>query len=170
MLLTITTTYNPATDLGYLLHKNPAVCQSFELSFGQAHVFYPQATAEKCTAALLLDVDPVGLVRNRHLPAGTKGTLQQYVNDRPYAASSFLSVAIAQVCGSALAGRSRERPELAEQPLPLMAELTVAPCRGGEELLRRLYEPLGYTVDARRHSLDNRFPDWGESRYFTVRL
>src|SRR5438067_5113624 len=119
MLLTITTTRPPATDLGYLLHKHPARVQSVELPWGQAHVFYPEASAERCTAALLLDVDPVGLVRGRRGPPGEGGALEQYVNDRPYVASSFLSVAIAQVCGSALAGRSRERPELAETPLPL---------------------------------------------------
>src|SRR3954465_7219299 len=104
MLLTITSTNAPATDLGYLLHKNPARSQSFPLSFGQAHVFYPEASPERCTAALLLDVDPVGLVRNRRGPAGEGHALEQYVNDRPFVASSFLSVAIAQVYGSALAG------------------------------------------------------------------
>src|SRR6266513_2211936 len=119
MLLTITNTKPPATDLGYLLHKNPARCQSFELAFGNAHVFYPEVGADRCTAALLLDVDPVGLVRNRRGPSGEGGTLDQYVNDRPYVASSFLSVAIAQVYGSALAGRSKDRPELAEGELPL---------------------------------------------------
>ena len=70
--------------------------------------------------------------------------LEQYVNDRPYVASSFLSVAIAQVFGSALSGRSKDRPELAETPLPLEARLAVVPCRGGETFLRRLFEPLGY--------------------------
>ena len=119
MLLTITTTHTPATDLGYLLHKNPARPQSFELSFGRAHVFYPEADESRCTAALLLDVDPVGLVRNRRGPAGEGFALEQYVNDRPYVASSFLSVAIAQVFGSALSGHSRERPELANTPIPL---------------------------------------------------
>src|SRR3954452_17471121 len=136
MLLTITTTRQPATDLGYLLHKNPARPQSFPLSFGQAHVYYPEAAPERCTAALLLDVDPVGLVRNRRGPAGEAHALQQYVNDRPYVASSFLSVAIAQVYGSALAGRSKERPGLAGTPLPLEARLAVLPCRGGEGFLR----------------------------------
>lgn len=170
MLLTITTTHRPATDLGYLLHKNPAECQSFELSFGQAHLFYPEASDERCTAALLLDVDPVGLVRNRRTPRGDRGTLQQYVNDRPYAASSFLSVAMTRVFGSALAGRSRERPELAEQAIPLTARLAVVPCRGGEAVLRRLFEPLSYTVGAVRHPLDERFPEWGESHYYTVEL
>src|SRR5213593_1563405 len=123
MLLTITSTHPPATDLGYLLHKNPARVQSFALSFGQAHVFYPEASAERCTAALLLDVDPVGLVRNRRGPAGGGGPLEQYVNDRPYVASSFLSVAIAQVFSSALAGRSKERPHLVETKLPLEARI-----------------------------------------------
>ena len=123
MLLTITSTHAPATDLGYLLHKNPAKVQSFPLSFGQAHVFYPEATSERCTAALLLDVDPVGLVRNRRGPSGEGGTLDQYVNDRPYVASSFLSVAIARVLGSALAGRSKGRPELTD----------IADAAGGED-------------------------------------
>ena len=105
MLLTITTTYQPATDLGYLLHKRPTRVQSFDLSFGKAHIFYPEASLERCTAALLLDVDPIGLVRRTGGPAGEGFALQQYVNDRPYVASSFLSVAIAQVFGSALNGR-----------------------------------------------------------------
>jgi 3' terminal RNA ribose 2'-O-methyltransferase Hen1 len=170
MLLTITTTTPPATDLGYLLHKNPARCQSFPLSFGQAHVFYPEAGPERCTAALLLDVDPVGLVRDRRGPAGEGHSLEQYVNDRPYVASSFLSVAIAQVFGSALAGRSKDRPTLADTPLPLQARLAVLPCRGGETFLRRLFEPLGYAVTAQGHPLDERFPEWGASRYYTVGL
>jgi 3' terminal RNA ribose 2'-O-methyltransferase Hen1 len=168
MLLTITTTRVPATDLGYLLHKNPARAQEFELSFGKAHVFYPEATAERCTAALLLDVDPVALVRG---PRGSVGrTLWQYVNDRPYAASSFMSVAIARVFSSALGGRCKERPELVEEALPLEASVPVVPCRGGEELLRRLFEPLGYAVEAVRHPLDTCFPEWGESPYFSLRL
>jgi 3' terminal RNA ribose 2'-O-methyltransferase Hen1 len=170
MLLTIATTHPPATDLGYLLHKNPARAQSFPLAFGHAHVFYPEAGPERCTAALLLDVDPVGLVRARRGPAGAGGSLEQYVNDRPYVASSFLSVAIAQVLGSALAGRSKERPDLADAPLPLHARLAVLPCRGGEAFLRRLFEPLGYAVTAQRHPLDEQFPEWGDSPYFTVEL
>lgn len=170
MILKITTTHQPATDLGYLLHKNPSRLQSFELSFGQAHVFYPEAGQERCTAALLLDVDPVGLVRNRKGPRGERGTLDQYVNDRPYVASSFLSVAIARVFGSALAGRSKDRPELAAAPIPLEAKISVLPCRGGEVFLRRLFEPLGYEVVARRHSLDPVFPEWGDSVYYDVAL
>ncbi|HET9985879.1 MAG TPA: 3' terminal RNA ribose 2'-O-methyltransferase Hen1 [Longimicrobiales bacterium] len=167
MLLTISTTHEPATDLGYLLYKNPARAQSFDLSFGRAHVVYPEATAARCTAALLLDVDPVALARGEK---GAGAPLEPYVNDRPYVASSFLSVAIAQVFGSALSGRSKERPELAETPIPLEARISVLPCRGGEELLRRLFEPLGYEVVAERHALDPAFPEWGESRYFTVSL
>ncbi|MBO0858926.1 MAG: 3' terminal RNA ribose 2'-O-methyltransferase Hen1 [Chloracidobacterium sp.] len=170
MLLTITNTRPPATDLGYLLHKNPARLQSFDLSFGSAHVFYPEATDESCTAALLLDVDPVGLVRNRRGPGGEGRALEQYVNDRPYVASSFLSVAIARVFASALHGRSKERESLIEARLPLEASISVLPCRGGEEFLRRLFEPLGYAVTARRPALDEQFPEWGESHYFAVRL
>ena len=159
MLLTITTTHQPATDLGYLLRKNPARVQSFNQSFGVAHVFYPEATADRCTAALLLEVDPVGLVRNRRGPAGEGRSLEQYVNDRPYVASSFLSVAIADVFSSAMAGNSKERPELADAAIPLKATLSVVPCRGGEEFLRRLFEPLGYTVTAKKYPLDDKFAE-----------
>jgi 3' terminal RNA ribose 2'-O-methyltransferase Hen1 len=170
MLLTITNTLAPATDLGYLLHKNPARCQSFELTFGKAHVFYPEVTSERCTAALMLDIDPVGLVRNRKRTSDAEGGLDQYVNDRPYVASSFLSVAIARVFGSALAGSCKERPELVEEKLPLETKITAIPCRGGEEFLRRLFEPLNYAVSVVHHPLDEQFPEWGEGPYFTVSL
>jgi len=170
MLLTITYTGNPATDLGYLLHKSPSRVHSFEQVFGKAHVFYPETTPERCTAALLLEIDPIGLVRNRRGPSGEAHMLEEYVNDRPYAASSFLSVAIARTFGTAITGRSKERQELAETPLPLEVRIAVLPCRGGENLLRRLFEPLAYEVTALRHPLDTKFPEWGESAYFTVTL
>ncbi len=169
MLLTITYTQPPATDLGYLLQKHPDRVQSFPLAFGQAHVLYPEATGERCTAALLLDIDPVALVRRRHA-ASDAAPLEQYVNDRPYVASSFLSVAIGEVFGTALAGRSKDRPELAQTALPLSAKISVLPCRGGESMLRHLFEPLGYTITAQRHALDEKFPEWGDSNYFTVTL
>ena len=127
MLLTISTTYKPATDLGYLLHKNSGRHQSFSLSFGKAHVFYPEADDDRCTAALLLDVDPAGMVRGKGRQA--RGSLAQYVNDRPYVASSLMSVAIAQVFGTALNGRCKERPELVSTPLPLTVGIEVLPCR-----------------------------------------
>lgn len=167
MLLTISSTAQPATDLGFLLHKHPARVQDVELSFGKAHVFYPEASAERCTAALLLEVDPVGLVRGR---GDGDGALDAYVNDRPYVASSFMSVAIARVFGTALAGRCENRPDLVDRPLPFVVRLAVVPCRGGEGLLRRLFEPLGYEVRAEHHPLDTAFPSWGEGPYFTVEL
>lgn len=173
MLLTLTTTHQPATDLGFLLHKNPTRVHDRELSFGHAHVVYAETTEQRCTAALLVEVDPVGLVRDRRGPkkrAKEGGSLAQYVNDRPYAASSFLSVAITKVFGTALTGRSKERPELAESPIPLEVHLPVVPVRGGEPLLRRLFEPLGYEVEATPILLDTTIPDWGSSRYLDVRL
>jgi 3' terminal RNA ribose 2'-O-methyltransferase Hen1 len=169
MLLTLSTTHQPATDLGYLLHKHPERVQSFELSFGKAHVFYPEASAERCTAALLLDVDPVGLVRGRG-PGGEGRQLEQYVNDRPYVASSFLSVAMAEVFRSAMAGACKLSPELPDTQMPLEARIAVLPCRGGEGLLRALFEPLGYEVEAEHHALDEQYPEWGESSYYTVTL
>lgn len=168
MLLTITTTHQPATDLGYLLHKNPTNVQSFNLSFGQAHVLYPEATDSRCTALLMLDVNPVGLVRKGD---NNKGgfSLGQYVNDRPYAATSFMSVAIAQVYGSALNGHSKERAALAGESIPLEAKITGMRGRS-DSLISRLFEPLGYAVTAERYPLDPVFPAWGESAYFTVTL
>ncbi len=168
MLLTLTTTYSPATDLGYLLAQNPARVQSFDLAFGRAVVFYPEANEDRCTAALLLDVDPVALSRGRRGSGGPP--LEPYVNDRPYVASSFLSVAIAQVFGSALGGRSRERPDLVDRPIPLTVYFPTLPCRDGASFLRRLFEPLGYVVEATRHTLDPAFPEWGDSPYFAVTL
>lgn len=167
MLLTITTTHQAASDLGYLLHKHPARFQSYDLSFGKAHVFYPDVCEGKCSACLLLDVDPVGIVRGK---GQGEGLLSQYVNDRPYVASSFLSVAIAQVFGTALQGRCNDRPELAKAPLPLEARIDVLPVRGGERFLRAAFEPLGYAVEARGYPLDERFPEWGESPYFSVAI
>jgi len=167
VLLLLTSRSAPADELGYLLHKHPERAHRFDLSFGAAHVFYPAASPELCTAALMVEVDPVRLVRGRE---GEGGLVAQYVNDRPYAASSLLSVAIAQTLRSALAGDCKQRPELALRPLDLEAELPVLPCRGGEALLRRLFEPLGYDVDARRLPVDERHPEWGEGVLFSVRL
>src|SRR2546421_13085172 len=94
MLLTITTTHAPATDLGYLLHKNPARLQSFDLSFGRVHVFYPEADDQRCTAALLLDVDPVGLVRGRPGSGGGGRGLAPHVHHPAPVAPSFLPLAL----------------------------------------------------------------------------
>jgi 3' terminal RNA ribose 2'-O-methyltransferase Hen1 len=142
----------------------------FELSFGHATVFYPEASAERCTVCLLLEIDPVAMVRRKSGPAGDGGVFTQYVNDRPYVASSFLSVAISEVFGTAMTGRSKDRPELAATAIPLEATLPSLPSRGGEEMIRKLFEPLGYSVQLERLPLDARFPDWGPSRYYAVKL
>ncbi len=168
MLLTISTTHEPATDLGYLLHKHPERCQSFNLSIGKAHVFYPEVSEERTSAALLLDVDPVGMVRGKSRDQSF--LLGQYVNDRPYVASSFMSVAISQVFGSAMSGRCKDREELVKVPIPLTARIDVLPVRGGEGLVQRFFEPLGYTVEMKRHPLDEKFPEWGESPYYSVTI
>jgi 3' terminal RNA ribose 2'-O-methyltransferase Hen1 len=159
------TTARPATDLGFLLVKHPGRVQAFEQSFGTAHVFYPDADEERCTAALLLEVDPIRLVKARRTPDFALG---QYVNDRPYAASSLLASAMANVFRSAMRGRSADRPELAARPIPLTITLPALPCRGDEA--ERLFAPLGWRVDARRVPLDEGFPEWGESRYVTLTL
>lgn len=163
MLLTITSTQAPATDLGYLLHKHPDRAHACDLSFGRADVFYPEATDERCTAALLITVDPVELVRGAR-------QLEDYVNDRPYVASSFTSVAIARLFGTALSGRCKQREELVHQRLPLTAEIAAIEVRGGLAILECLFTPLGYTLEAKRLPLDVRFPEWGESNYYHVRL
>lgn len=169
MLLTVTTTHSPATDLGYLLHKHPGRVQSFGVSVGEAHVFYPEQSEERCTAALLLEVDPVALVRGKS-GSGDGFTLGQYVNDRPYAASSMLAMALKDVFRTALAGRCEARAELAATPIPLEIHVPALSCPGGVELARRVFEPLGWTVEATAVPLDPEFPKWGESRYLDVRL
>ena len=169
MLLTISTTHFPADDLSFLLHKHPAKIQSVDISSGKAHIFYPEVSAQKCTAALLLDIDPVGLVRSAG-PKGNDFALEQYVNDRPYVASSFMSAAIAKAYSSALNGRCKDKPELVDIAMPFTAKLAVLPVKGGEVLLKALFEPLGYTINAVQHPLDTTYPDWGNSRYFTVEL
>lgn len=175
VFLTISTTgtlERPATDLGFLLHKHPEKAQTYPTSHGIAHVFYPEASAELCTAALLLEVDPVALVR-RGKGKGRGGApdaaLAQYVNDRPYAACSLLSVAMSTVFKSALSGACKAMPERAAAPMPLRIEVPALPARGGAELVRGLFGPLGWSrVDVVAVPLDEQFPEWGDSRY--VRL
>ncbi|WAU84397.1 3' terminal RNA ribose 2'-O-methyltransferase Hen1 [Streptomyces sp. Qhu-G9] len=176
MFLTISTTGSPerpATDLGFLLHKHPDNAQAFSTSYGKAHVLYPEASAERCTAALLLEVDAVALVR-RGKGKGRGGApdaaLAQYVNDRPYAASSLLAVALSSVFSSAMKGTCHARPELPARPLPLRIEVPALPARGGAGLVRALFEPLGWTVAAEPVALDPQFPEWGDSRYVSLVL
>jgi 3' terminal RNA ribose 2'-O-methyltransferase Hen1 len=170
VLLTITTTRTPASDLGFLLHKHPGKAQTFDVSVGTAHVFYPEATDAACTVALLLEVDPIALVRGRKGPSSEAFSLGQYVNDRPYAASSMLAVAMSKVFRTAMSGRCDARPELAASALPLQLRIPALPCRGGLDLLKRFFEPLGWQVEATTALLDDTFPRWGESRYLDVRL
>jgi 3' terminal RNA ribose 2'-O-methyltransferase Hen1 len=170
MLVTITSTARPATDLGYLLHKHPATTQSFDVSDGQAHVFYPEADEKRCTAALLLEVDPIGLVRGRRSSGPDSFSLAQYVNDRPYAASSMMAVALARVFSMAMAGRCTARPELAATALPLEIAIPALPCSGGGTVAERLFGPLGWAVEARPVPLDPLIPRWGDSRYLGLRL
>ena len=167
MLLTLRTTERPATDLGFLLHKHPDHVHVREFPFGHATVFYPEASEEACTAAVLLEVDPVGMVRGH---SGKGGVEDQYVNDRPYVASSLLSVVLSRWFNTTLAGKCERRPELAATAIPIEARLAAVPCRGGEVFLRALFEPLGYEVEATRHDLDERMPALGSSRLFTVTL
>ncbi len=157
MFFSIATTHVPATDLGYLLMKHPDRVHETELTFGKAVTVFPQATEERCEAALVLEVDPVGLVRGR---GQSEGLLSQYVNDRPYAATSFLSVALNKVFRTAMNGESRERPELAQSKIPL--ELRVTPLPGGAALVRTFFEPLGWDVTIE--------PVIGATRYVSLTL
>jgi 3' terminal RNA ribose 2'-O-methyltransferase Hen1 len=166
MLLTITATYKPATDIGFLLHKHPNNLHEFPLSFGKAYVFYPEVHEERCTVALLLDVDPIGLVRKSK--NNESFALKQYVNDRPYVASSFMSVALNRAFGSLLSGKNQQ--ELVETSLPLEAKISVLPCRGDKNLLEKLFGPLGYGIEIQQHILDEKFQAWGNSEYYTVIL
>lgn len=170
MLLNISTTHTPATDLSFLLHKHPEKLQSVELSAGEAHIFYSEATAEKCSVNLLLDINPIELVKNSRNNT-TDFALAHYVNDRPYVASSFLSVAISKAFSTALNGKCSKHPELVDQVMDFDVAISVLPApKGGEILIRRLFEPLGYKVTLERHLLDSNFSAWGDSKYYTLNL
>ncbi len=160
----------PATDLGYLLHKHPDKAQSFDVATGTAHVVWPEASPARSTVALLLEVDPIALVRGKNSRRGDGFSLAQYVNDRPYAASSMLAVALGKVFRTAMAGRCDARPELVDRPLPLDVSLPAVPASGGADLVDRLFAPLGWQVETTEIPLDPTFPDWGMSRYVNVRL
>ena len=171
MILNITTTHKPATDLGYLLHKHPDKFQTFDLSVGKAHVFYPEKGDDKTTVSLLLDIDPIDMVRGARNLGGDSFALGRYVNDRPYVASSFMSVALSKAFSSAMNGKCKDKPELVDVKLPFEVLITAIPApKGGEILIRSFFEPLGYKVVLKRSPLDHKFPEWGDSKYFSLKL
>jgi 3' terminal RNA ribose 2'-O-methyltransferase Hen1 len=163
MLLCITYSGENASDLGYLLYKNPSRNQSFDLSFGRAYVFYPEVSADCCTAAMLLEIDPLDLAKGK--PGARGGGLFDYVSDRPYVSSSFMSTAIARVFGTAMSGRCDSRQTLADSDLDLRATVTMLPCRDDPVWLEKIFAPLGYEVKISRYPLDEQSPEWGISPY-----
>ena len=171
MILNISTTHKPATDLGYLLHKHPDKFQTFKLSVGKAHVFYPEKGEDRTTVSLLLDIDPIDMVRGARNFGGEGFSLGHYVNDRPYVASSFMSVALSKAFSSAMNGKCKDKPELVDVKFPFEVVITSIPApKGGEILIRKFFEPLGYNVELKRHQLDNKFSEWGDSKYYTLKL
>jgi len=171
MLLTISTRQQPSSDLSFLLHKHPDKFQSVDLAVGKAHIFYPVYNEEQITVALLLDIDPIDMVRGGRNLAGKGFALAQYVNDRPYVASSFMSVAMSKAFSTAMNGRCNHHPELVEKTFPFEVKIAVLPApKGGETLIRHLFEPLGYEVTLERHILDEKFTEWGDSKYYTLTL
>ncbi|AVQ11487.1 Uncharacterized protein XB16_1155 [Leptospira santarosai] len=171
MILKITTTYKPATDLGYLLHKHPDKLQSIDLSVGKAHLFYPEKSDERTTICILLDIDPIEMVRGSKNLGSDNFTLGNYVNDRPYVASSFLSAALVKAFSTAMNGKCKEKPELVEEKIPFEILISSIPVpKGGEILIRKFFEPLGYEIELSRLILDKKFPEWGESRYYNLKM
>jgi 3' terminal RNA ribose 2'-O-methyltransferase Hen1 len=171
MLLTISAERSPAleapSDLGYLLHKHPDRVQSFSVYGGTAHVFYPEVGIDRCTAAMVLEVDPVALVRGR---SGSNDgfALGQYVNDRPYVASSLMSVALGKVLRSALNGRCVGHEKLVDSALDLTISLPAVP--GNPDLVRRLFSPMGWDVAATPIGLDATRPEWGDAPLVSLTL
>ena len=164
MLMTLSCQAQPdfqPGDLGYLVHKHPDKVQTYSVAHGQVHVFYPEVSPQRCRLSMLLDIDPVGLVRR------PGQGLEQYVNDRPYAASSFFAVAMNRVFRDALGGKCKDRPELVERALDLEVELAVVRC--SSEYLRQIFLPLGYAVETRSHPLDPQL-GWQQVLYQTVTL
>ncbi len=159
-----------ASDLGFLLHKNPNRVHEFDLSFGQGYVFYPVANDKECTATIFQALDGIDLVRNFNGPKGLSRQLSQYVNDRPFTINSFFSVAISRLFGTALNGNCNKQPELVKRALNFSVDLPVLPSRGGESLIQNLFEPLGYDVTVEAHPYDQSLSEWGMSPYFSVTI
>lgn len=166
MLFELTTTHTPATDLGFLLHKHPDKLHAIELTAGTAYVFYTENNEQRCTACLLIDINPVELVRGNK-----RAFLQEhYVNDKPYTSNSFLCSALTKAYGSALNGNCQNRPELTDRPLPLKAVIYSLKVDCDKSYLNKLFEPLGFTVSYEILPLDSHFPEWGESKIVNLTL
>lgn len=114
-----------------------------------------------------VDIDPVGLVRGRG--AGS-GSMDQYVNDRPFVVSSFYCTALKKVFNTAMAGRCKDKPELVDLKLPFEVEIPVVSGDLTDNDIRRLFEPLGYEVGIERLELDSQFPEWGPGRHVRLQL
>lgn len=144
MLLTITTTHRPATDLGDLLHKQLDTIHSASFPFGHVLVCFSQADEARCTAGVMVQAHP--------------------------AMPSHLGVALAEVFGEALQGRSDTRPEVAGRALPFEVEVPVLSCVAGPTLIRGLFGPLGYHVAVSPVPADPRFPAEGNEDDIALRL
>jgi 3' terminal RNA ribose 2'-O-methyltransferase Hen1 len=166
MLITLTCHAPNAPEVGYLLAKNPATVFERLFSAGRVWVFYSEVAADHITVVLLAEIDSVGLVRG---PAALAG-LDQYVNDRPYVASSLMSVALNVAFATAISGRSKERPERVGERMRWEVTLPAVACEAGEELIGRMLAPLGYAVTTARLPLDAHFPAWGAADLYTVQL
>jgi 3' terminal RNA ribose 2'-O-methyltransferase Hen1 len=166
VLITLTCHAPNAPEIGYLLAKNPASVFEREFSAGRVWVFYPAVADDHLTVALLAEIDPVGLVRG---PAALAG-LDQYVNDRPYVASSLISVALNTAFRTAMSGQSKDRPERVGERLRWEVLLPAVACDAGEDLIARIFAPLGYTVTTTRLPLDSQFPTWGPADLYSVQM
>jgi 3' terminal RNA ribose 2'-O-methyltransferase Hen1 len=166
MLITLTCYCQNAPEVGYLLAKNPQSIFQREFSRGTVWVFYPDVAEDHLTVALLCEIDPVALVRG---PAALQ-TSDHYVNDRPFVSTSLTSVALRTAFSTALSGRNRERPERLDEHMRWVVTLPAVACDGGEDLITRLFTPLGYTPAIDQLPLDAHFPAWGPSDLFRIRL
>ena len=161
MLLTITTTHGPATDLGYLLHKHPARFQSYDLSFGGRMSSTPRSDDDRCSACLLLDVDPVGIVRGKGaaegllVPVRQRSTLRRLVVPQRGDLAGLRLGAPGPVQGPAGAD---------DDPDPALGPAACHSRAGRRAVPEGVFEPLGYAVDAERHPLDERFPSGARAR------
>jgi len=167
MLLEISTTHNPATDLGFLLHKHPDKVQEIDLAIGKAHIFYPEANQNRCTICLLLDINPIEVIKSKK---NIRNFLQEnYVNDRTYTSNSFMSTAIVKAFGSAINGTCHTRPELPETKMPFEVKLHAINVEN-ESQLKELFEPLGYEINYQKYDVDSQFVEWGKSKTITLSL
>ena len=166
VLLLLTTTRRPATDLGRLLALESGEVHEFAVPGGIATLHLPEVSAHRCTAAVFLEWHHRGSdLGDDQAGAGGRAPVPAHVT------SDMLADAVSLVFRNALAGASGHRyPHLLRAALPLEIVIPQFPCQAGVHLAERLFGPLGWRVLVDPVLLDARHPEWGDTGHSALTL